>query len=78
MTLGHVRVGAQARLEIIAARLAKERILRILRQPARLGGEFRRQIENRHMRIVAGAKKEGHGQPIGAGGRRDHAMNIGA
>ena len=40
MTLSHVGVRAQARLEVVAARFAKERVLRVLRQTARLGGKL--------------------------------------
>ena len=78
MTLRDVGMRAQARFQIVAARLAKQRIARVLRQPARLRGEFRRERENRHMRVVIGPEKESDGEPVGARRRRDDAMDIGA
>jgi hypothetical protein len=49
-----------------------------LRQPTRLGDEFRFEIKNRHVRVMVCAEEEGDGQPVGVWRRRDDAMDIGA
>jgi len=73
---GDVGVRTQSALEVILADFAKQRVQRILRQPARLAREFRRQREDRHGRFEAGAQKECDRQPFGARRRRYHPVNV--
>ena len=41
-----IGMGAQPALQVVPADLAEERIVRVLRHAARLGGEMGRQIES--------------------------------
>ena len=77
MALRNVGMRAQPTLQRIAADFAEQRIVRVLRQPARERGEMDRQLKCRRTRVEMSAEEECDRKPITARRRRDDPVNVG-